>query len=250
MVDWCPIVRRLVLIVLSATGCIVQENPDWLGARESAGSTGTGESGGEASGEGSGTGSTGPDTAETDTSGTDTSGTDTTDTDTTSTDTTGTDTTGGEDTRLIFVTSTTQNGMLKGVGGADQLCAARAAAQALPGKFRAILGDGNTAANIRIVIDEPVINMQGQGVAATSVEFWGGQLSNAIAYDETGTPVTGHAWTGSDVNGFMVSAHCQSWSGQNGNGAAGDVTRTDFGWIHFGTDSCGVANALYCIEQP
>jgi len=51
--------------------------------------------------------------------------------------------------RVVFVTSTTHNGVLKGVNGADTLCQATAADAGLPGAFKAWLSANNSAVKDR-----------------------------------------------------------------------------------------------------
>ena len=183
---------------------------------------------------------------ETDTSTTDT--TDTTDTDTT--------TTPPEPLR-VFVTSTTHNGNLAGLAGADAKCQERADAAGLGGAWMAWLSDGaigpaarfTTRGNRpyhRLFADDPV-------VADDWADLTDGALQRAIDRNELGNgPITGDVWTNTAPDGTpATTAHCMGWTVATGanSGAHGDSGATDATWTQADTANCTSKLRLLCVEQ-
>ncbi|MFA4941221.1 MAG: DUF1554 domain-containing protein [Patescibacteria group bacterium] len=179
-------------------------------------------------------------------------------------------------TKRVFVTSTTYNGNLGGVSGADEKCQARADAASLGGTWKAIISGDSITARSRIgynwlflvnTLGEPVaVNLVATGTVS-SLEPWvprdgTNYLYYSIQYNEFGVAKTGCVWTGSTANGLLNTADDQCSNPPNSgpdwtynsagyNGTEGRSNYTDSQWIKetIGCGNCSGSNSLYCIEQ-
>ncbi|MDD5071647.1 MAG: DUF1554 domain-containing protein [Patescibacteria group bacterium] len=179
-------------------------------------------------------------------------------------------------TKRVFVTSTTYNGNLGGVSGADDKCQTRADAAGLGGTWQAIISGDSITANSRIGYNWLfLVNMIGEPVATnfiatgtvSSLGPWTNRdgtnhLYYPIQYDEFGVSKTGCVWTGSTANGLLNTADDQcsdppnsgpDWINSNAgyNGTEGRSNYTDSQWVKetIGCGNCSGSNSLYCIEQ-
>lgn len=168
---------------------------------------------------------------------------------------------------LAFVTSTTHNGALGGLTGADAICQARAAAGGLPGAsepgvYKAWLSDANGSPVTRFRCTEASCSGQGyQRVDdAPIASDWGtltdGTLEFAISVTELNTyvrPFDSGVWTNTLITGEAgpFPVHCTNWSvGNVGIGYSGDATAFDEYWTDTnGGVGCGALNHLYCFQQ-
>ena len=161
----------------------------------------------------------------------------------------------------IFVTSSKWDGKLGGLGGADSKCNSAAQGAGLSGNWGAILSDSSTTAKSRTTVNGPVYNLNGDKIADDSTDLWDGNIDSDVAYDESGTDISGSgsmddwAWTGSDSGGGTRSSKvCSNWtSDANGpNGALGDSGDSGSEWLEEtysnGDDNCDQSHRLYCID--
>ena len=160
--------------------------------------------------------------------------------------------------RIVFVTSTTTDGNIGGLAGADSLVGAAAGN---PGSLvagqtvKAILSVVGTLAQSRFVDNgEPIYNARGQIVAARlSQMFAGGTtiLKNPILYDEAGTANAGTVWTGTDANGALAPTHCTSYSTNTTlqDGRIGSSDLSDSKWTELGTLNCVNPARLYGLTD-
>jgi len=158
----------------------------------------------------------------------------------------------------IFVTGTSSfNGDLGGVTGADSKCQAAAVAAGLSGTFKALISTSTTTASSRLGNgDFYLLN----GVKVIS----GGDLSNplakidVLANGSTLNVSIGHeddVWTGSTNAGASTGANCNNWSSSLSNalGTRGDSDDTlgDAVFIQKSNETCDNSFSLYCFsEQP
>lgn len=162
----------------------------------------------------------------------------------------GSSSTGGEPAHVLFITSTSYDGLeVGGLAGADTICNGLGQGlRAVP--WVAVLQDASTGFDARIEIDGEVVNTQGETLALDQVEFLSGTLQALPAYDETGAMVPNQdlAWTGLS---FGVVEDCSGWSANDpaflgGVGLPSDQTR----WLDTETPlPCSGAPRLYCVSQ-
>ncbi len=167
--------------------------------------------------------------------------------------------------KRVFVTSTTYDGNLGGLSGADSKCQARADAAGLPGTFKAWLSNSTTNAADRLdhsTVDYVMTN--GTVVANGWSDLTDGSLDAGICRTETGTQVNSCGfsyaivWSNTAGNGTKLTSNqgsfCLDWtSNQSGEFAnlGGGTNITDSYWTYYagGTDACNVSKRLYCFEQ-
>lgn len=162
------------------------------------------------------------------------------------------------DRQRMFVTSTSYDGDLGGLAGADATCTSVANNAGISGDYQAILSSSTEDANARILIGGEVY-MAGAGgevvVATSSNNFWNATLLNPINIDENGDtlPLMGEPWTGSNPGGGNsgIALTCQDWT-DNGAvlGSTGDTSTTNSAvWINANGFVCNSVRQLYCIED-
>ena len=158
----------------------------------------------------------------------------------------------------VFVTSTTSNGNLFGVGGlagGDQECEARAAAANLGGgPWVAWLSTSTGVdARDRLTATGPFVRASNVGttIADDIADLTDNTLDASIRFDESGNfPSAETAWTGTDGDGTVANATCIDWTSNSESGVVGVVSATDTaGWTNAFTLACVEALPLYCFEQ-
>lgn len=170
----------------------------------------------------------------------------------------------------IFVTSTTYDGNLGGIAGADAKCQARATAASLTGTWKAIISDSTTSAKSRMTHRlKPVFNLAGElvwnpsiplmvsndSVTSTGTPPWGAAafIGNAPEITELGTLVSGtvYAWTGTSptTGGAHGTNHCSNWTTTAATGAFGSSTSITTAWALASTGTCTQSYRLYCLED-
>jgi len=174
---------------------------------------------------------------------------------------------------LVFVTSTTHDGNLGGLAGADQICHDLAAAVHLDGTFKAWLSDSHTNAKDRLThASVPYVLVNGTQVAANWTDLTDGVLAVPISKTEENKDVTGvlAVWTGTDITGASTGGNCTDWTQNTGSAVAGNPAKADCEWTRISntgaTDRCALDHGslppaamwncatccpkpLYCIEQ-
>ncbi|NUN04818.1 MAG: DUF1554 domain-containing protein [Bdellovibrio sp.] len=174
-----------------------------------------------------------------------------------------------------FITSTTYDGNLGGIAGADAKCQARANAASLGGTWKAIISDSTTNAQSRMKFrTKPVYDLAGrllwnpaQGVTHSNDSYTmyipspfysPGQtvvgaptMASGLRTTELGGTATNETWSGSDPYGAAVAnTHCTNWSTTAGNGFVGRADTVTQTWIYYTTRSCATATlSLYCLED-
>lgn len=166
--------------------------------------------------------------------------------------------------RTVFVTSTTHQGNLGGVRGADAVCQARADAAGLDSNFVAWLSSGDAATQARDRIDNapaPFRLVDGTKFADTWDDLSDGTLDNPINLDETGAlqEVAFGVWTGSaadgtGVSGSDASTRCRQWTSNASSdaGRTGSSTAANNAWTNGGGSgdiACDQPRRLYCVES-
>ena len=153
---------------------------------------------------------------------------------------------------IVFTTSSSHDGALGGLAGADAICAQRASEAGLAGTYIALLSTSTTNAIDRLdgsrgwqrVDGKPVIDLPSQ---LTGLRAW-----YPIALDESGNDVrvnTTQVWTGTNPDGTAASDTCSDWQTVNGyagsvgvdESGAANLTSTNF------SDGCSALHRLYCF---
>lgn len=167
---------------------------------------------------------------------------------------------------IVFITSTTYNGNLGGISGADSKCMARAAAGSLPGYYKAWLSSDSTHSPSTGFIQNPegyILADRSTLVAdswndLTSPDSDGNFLLNAINRNEYGQIQEGKAWTSTYPTGIpcddIAEDSCLGWtfSGSAMKGDAGSTESTDFQWSYLpveGELTCDAQARIYCFQQ-
>jgi hypothetical protein len=157
--------------------------------------------------------------------------------------------TGGCQAPRAFITSTTYDGNLGGLSGADNKCQTQAGAAALGGTWKAWLSSSSTDARERI----PAMRyqtMNGGIITADGTNLYGGGLAADIASNEFNGSVSGTAWTGTGTDGSKTTDRCSDWAATTGNGTVGNNSST-MQWTNDASPaSCAGMQRLYCFEQP
>jgi hypothetical protein len=181
--------------------------------------------------------------------------------------------------RQTFVTSTTYNGSLGGLAGADAACQARATAGGLTGTFVAWMSDATHDAYCRVHqltgkkanycdtgtttlpatagpwvrVDAarlPAAPKIDRLLAPTRQTFYPVNV-NEFGADVTATPLL--VWTGTDDNGVLTGTACSDWTSADGGGtirgAQGDINGGGTSWTDQGADpTCVTTARLRCVE--
>ena len=169
---------------------------------------------------------------------------------------------GGANSCTVFITSTTHNGNLGGLTGADAICNQLASNAGLPGA-------GNYLAWLTIYPPEqspstrfthasvPYKRVDGVQVASNWSDLTDGSITQPINVDENGNPINlSSVWTSTASNGTVLPdpAECGTEWMSAINGLVGAVGlagagRTDATWTAFGYATCDTQVRLYCFQQ-
>lgn len=149
-----------------------------------------------------------------------------------------------------FVTSSTHDGALGGLAGADAICATRASAAGLPGTYVAWLSTASVDAVGRLGSARGFIRPDGAPFADQPADIAANQIFNALHVDETGADVGSvSVWTGTLKNGTNDSNTCTGWTVDSG--ASGRIGSSQGGpaiWTEsVSSPSCVQSNRLYCF---
>lgn len=157
----------------------------------------------------------------------------------------------------VFITSTTYNGNLGGLAGADAKCQTRASAANLGGTWKAWLSDSTTSATSRLLHSSvPYKLVNGTVVANNWDDLTDGTLQNTIGITELGTTKFGGVWTNTESNGQTYRTdYCSNFTSSvaGSNFLLGWSAYTNGNWTltRSGTieTTCNNIESLYCFEQ-
>lgn len=163
--------------------------------------------------------------------------------------------------KRVFVTSTTYNGNLGGLAGADAKCQERAGyiSSALGGGgsvWKAWLSSGLGLAPMdRLSHSNNQYKLLNNNVIANNWDdLTDGILSKPINVNEFSQPVSSsYAWSNSYANGGWIadgtSSNCSNWSFTTGGVSVGNVNSTSYLWSWGTNVNCSDQARLYCFEQ-
>jgi hypothetical protein len=155
--------------------------------------------------------------------------------------------------KLVFVTSTLQNGNLGGLEGADDICQDLADVQDIQGVFKAWLSDStrspfsrfNHAITPYALVDGTVIAVSWADLVEDGPPQHGISLTEAGG--GTGTQVV---YTGTDYDGRPFGGSCDDWSSSDAQDVIVGISgATGFKWSAAQFGRCDALNRLYCFEQ-
>jgi hypothetical protein len=173
--------------------------------------------------------------------------------------------------KLVFVTSTTYDGNLGGVAGADAKCQARAVAASLAGTFKAWLSGPTLASSPSVRFTKATIPyrlVDGVAIAMDWADLTDGTILAPINKTEFGVLFQGMAYTFTLPNGtpglfgsatsncYGGDCHCNNWTNPNAQGtplpgsAVGQTHVSNDDWSDYSFyNGCGGPHPLYCFEQ-
>lgn len=166
----------------------------------------------------------------------------------------------------VFVTSTTYNGNLGGITGANANCQGLAEAASQPGIYKAWLSDDTgapvnnfpctaascSAQGYTLVDGSTVVANDWVDLTTCEGPYPQECLAHAIDMDETGASVGLSAvWTNTVPDGNISGASsCGNWSAAFGqSNAAGQSNLTNEWWTELTQPLCSDSNRLYCFQQ-
>lgn len=162
--------------------------------------------------------------------------------------------------KIVFVTSTTYNGNLGGVAGANSKCMTRAAAASLPGVYKAWVSTEADSPSTTFTKnpDGYILTDRVTMVANSWDELSTVNLINPINKNEFGESQEGVAWTSTYPNGEacgdVYDDSCVQWTyaGPYQHGDGGSTAKTGFEWSYLpaeGEVQCDMEARLYCFQQ-
>jgi cysteine-rich repeat protein len=166
-------------------------------------------------------------------------------------------------TKYVFVTSSTYNGNLGGVAGADQKCQSLAGAAGLPGTYMAWISDGNLSPSTRFTQSAyPYVLVNGQKIADNWADLIDVSLDSPINADEYGDPAPAsssapcgeqltYVWSGTRPEGIPSNdSFCSGWTATNGYGHWGRTNKTNTHWsAHCSGGDCTGTAPIFCFRQ-
>jgi Tfp pilus assembly protein PilV len=160
--------------------------------------------------------------------------------------------------KYVFLTSTTSQGDLGGLSGADAKCQSLADAAGLPGTYKAWLSGRTIAAKDRLThASLPYSLVDGTKIADNWDDLVDGTIDNKLNKDESGNLVLGgRAATNTRSDGSVKNSTsletCDEWttSSYYYNCRGGVPAATDGGWTDaFSTNCTNDSFRLYCFQQ-
>lgn len=157
--------------------------------------------------------------------------------------------------RRVFITSTSYNGNLGGLAGADAKCQARANAVNLGGTWKAWLSDSTGSPSTRFTKENlPYKNLNGEIIANSWSDLTDGSIQKSIAWTELKTVHAGWVWTNTNVSGISNSFdNCSNWtvatSPYTGWIGSGNFIPPGSKWTIDAKLDCLNQARLYCFEQ-
>jgi hypothetical protein len=161
--------------------------------------------------------------------------------------------TSGTCSKLVFVTSTSHDGNLGGLDGADAICNSLASAAGLPGQYKAWLADDLQAPADRFSHSTvPYKRRDGATIANDWADLTDGAIAAPINLNEFGAMVApDFVWTNVFGPGTAYGGpNCFNWaSGAPEFGVVGSAESVSAGWTLYYAGSCDSAFRLYCFAQ-
>ena len=156
------------------------------------------------------------------------------------------------------MTSSTWNGDLGGLSGADDKCQQSADDVGLGGSWVAFLSNG-TSASSRIP-EGPYVRLDESLIANDKSDLLDGSIMVPINLNEVGGTTSGFVFTGSNASGSSYGSStnglCVGWTrgcgvcyGNHFYAQVGRADRNNDDWVDVGWVKCHTGSHLYCFEQ-
>lgn len=158
--------------------------------------------------------------------------------------------------KRVFVTSTTYNGNLGGLSGADAKCQTRANTTNLGGTWKAWLSSVTISASSRLQHNSgQYVLLNGTIIANDWNELTtltSGIIKSPINLNELNSQIlSSDVWTNTHNDGYQGQYNdCNNWL-DNSSSAYGGTGRSDqtFSWTAYAARNCSTIARLYCFEQ-
>ena len=164
----------------------------------------------------------------------------------------------------VFVSTTTTDGNIPGIAGADAICQADAASAGLTGTFLAWISDSSGASpSTRFTQSTgPYVLRSGTEIASSYADLIAGDMiANPINQNASGGASGLFVWTGTRTNGapsIFATSFCNDWTNSTSGfgGVSGSTSASNSDWT--GENAAGGANRaslctlnrnVYCFEQ-
>ena len=158
--------------------------------------------------------------------------------------------------RLVFASSITLGGRLRGITGADGKCQELASMAGLDGTYKAWLSDGASSPSTSFShATDPYVLVDGTIVANDWAGLTSGNLLTAINLDENGSILPSSAldsvWSGTLFDGTSTGDDCNAWTdgSSSASGGIGNPWATDAAWTDLSSFVCAIPLHVYCFEQ-
>ena len=163
--------------------------------------------------------------------------------------------------KRVFLSSTTTNGDMNGISGADSFCQSLADSASLGGTWNAWLSDSTTSVSSRFTqsSDPYVFVDRITKVADNWSDLADGTINTAINRDENNENIISplpYVWTNTNADGTIDATNainvCSDWSQAPKNRLASGGNYTAFNspsWSRTGVFTCSSQVRLYCFEQ-
>ena len=157
---------------------------------------------------------------------------------------------------IVFLTSTTHDGNLGGLSGADSICQDLATIAGLPGTYLAWLSDSTNSPSTRFIrATVPYVLTDGTQIADDWSDLTDGNIDAPINVDEKMQSYSdlGRTWTNTKGDGTIkTSSHnCENWTATPAlsSSQAGDFFSQGLNWTDASQADCKTDLRLYCFQQ-
>jgi len=152
----------------------------------------------------------------------------------------------------VFVSSTSTNGALGGLAGADAICQAAADAASLGGSYKAWISDSTGSPSTRFThASSPYALLDGTPIAVNWAGLISGNLLRPIDLTETQVTYQDYVYTATKPDGtYFGGLACNDWtSGSPIDAALVGYSPDSNQWTFVGVIGCSDPMPLYCFEQ-
>jgi len=156
--------------------------------------------------------------------------------------------------KKVFVTSTSWNGNLGGVSGANAKCQAAANSAGLSGTYKAWISTSSSSPSSSFAkSSNGYEDTKGNKIADSWSDLTDGSIDRKINYTEGGSTFTKGVWTGTTKNGTLESSTrtCSNWTTNSSSkkGRRGYSNYSSSAWTDYYTSTCNGTRSLYCFQQ-
>ncbi len=160
--------------------------------------------------------------------------------------------------KRVFISSTTYNGNLGGLSGADTKCQTLADNASLGGTWKAWLSSTTVSAASRLThsLDPYLLINQTTKIADDWTDLTDGVLGAPINLSQINTTINSNVWTNTNIAGNILNTGgtttCTSFTSNASNRTSRVGKNANFDtndWTNFTSSACNSSLRLYCFEQ-